>query len=128
MVGMVKEASIVPLAHEEFPRFSYAEAVDRFGTDRPDIRFGMELVNVADIVGKSSFRVFTENVAAGKPVKAISIPGCGSYSRKQLGELDTLAKEQGAKGVGLAGDPPGDGTDSWSDCQVLHRRSAYKAN
>ncbi|MDX1412904.1 MAG: aspartate--tRNA ligase [Candidatus Promineifilaceae bacterium] len=99
MIGMVKHASLVPLAYEEFPRLSYAEVVDRFGTDRPDIRFGMELVSIADIVGNSAFRVFAENVAAGKPVKAICVPGCGGYSRKQLGELEDLARENGAKGL-----------------------------
>jgi aspartyl-tRNA synthetase len=99
MIGMVKAASLVPLAHEVFPRLSYAEVIDRFGTDRPDIRFGMELTNIADIVANSAFRVFTENVAAGNPVKALCVPGCGNYSRKQLGELETLAKEQGAKGL-----------------------------
>ncbi len=99
MIGMVKAASLVPLAHEAFPRLSYAEVVDRYGTDRPDIRFGLELTNIADIVANSAFRVFAENVAAGNPVKAICVPGCGNYSRKQLGELEALAKEQGAKGL-----------------------------
>ena len=99
MVGMVKKASLVPLASEDFPRMSYAEVVDRYGTDRPDIRFGLELVSLADIVGSSAFRVFAENVAAGRPVKAICVPGCGDYSRKQLGELEDLAKDQGAKGL-----------------------------
>ncbi len=99
MIGMVKTASLVPLASESFPRLSYAEAVDRFGTDRPDIRFELELVNISDLVGNSAFRVFAENVAAGRPVKAICVPGCGDYSRKQITELEDLAKEQGAKGL-----------------------------
>jgi aspartyl-tRNA synthetase len=99
MIGMVEEASLVPLAGQPFPRMSYAEVMDRYGTDRPDIRFGMELTNIADIVGSSSFRVFAENAAAGKPIKAICVPGCGSYSRKQLTELEDLAKGQGAMGL-----------------------------
>ena len=99
MVGMVKEASLVPLASEEFPRLSYAEVIDRFGIDRPDIRFGMELTSIADLVGDSAFRVFAENVAAGKPVKAICVESCGSYSRKQLTELEDIAKDEGAKGL-----------------------------
>ena len=72
---------------------------DRYGTDRPDLRFGLELVSLADIVGNSAFRVFAENVAAGNPVKAICVPGCGSYSRKQLSELEDIAKGVGAKGL-----------------------------
>ena len=99
MVGMVKEASLVPLASEQFPRLSYAEVIDRFGIDRPDIRFGMELKSIADLVADSAFRVFAENVAAGKPVKAICVEGCGSYSRKQLSELEDIAKDEGAKGL-----------------------------
>ena len=99
MVGMVETVSLVPLASRRFPRLSYAEATERFGTDRPDLRYGLELVNIADIVGNSAFRVFAENVAAGKPVKAICAPGCGTYSRKQLDELEALARDQGAKAL-----------------------------
>ncbi len=99
MIGMVKTASLVPLAYEEFPRLSYADVVDRYGTDRPDLRFGLELKSIADIVADSSFRVFAENVAAGHPVKAICVPGCGSYSRKQLTEMEDLAKDAGGKGL-----------------------------
>jgi aspartyl-tRNA synthetase len=99
IIGMVKTASVVPLASEQFPRLSYAEALERFGTDRPDLRFGLELVSLADIVGDSAFRVFTENVAAGKPVKAICVPGCGDYSRKQLSELEEIATKAGGRGL-----------------------------
>ncbi len=99
MIGMVKTASLVPLAYEAFPRLSYADVVDRYGTDRPDLRFGLELKSLADIVANSAFRVFAENVANGLPVKAICIPGCGSYSRKQLTELEDLAKDAGGKGL-----------------------------
>jgi len=99
MVGMVKKASIVPLAYEKFPRMSFAEAVSRYGTDRPDVRFGLELTEISDLVADSAFRVFSANVAAGNPVKAICAPGCGAYSRKQMGELEDLAKRAGAKGL-----------------------------
>lgn len=99
MVGMVEHASLVPLATKEFPRLSYQEAMERYGSDKPDIRYGLELVDLSDIAGKSAFRVFTENVAAGHPVKAICAPGCGNYSRKQITELEDIAKGQGAKGL-----------------------------
>ncbi|MCP4425807.1 MAG: aspartate--tRNA ligase, partial [Chloroflexi bacterium] len=99
MIGMVKKASIVPLAYEQFPRMSFAEAVSRYGTDRPDVRFGLELVEISDLVADSAFRVFSANVAAGNPVKAICAPGCGGYSRKQMSELETLARDAGAKGL-----------------------------
>ncbi len=99
MLGMVKATSIVPLAYESFPRLSYSESMERFGTDRLDMRYGLELTDVSDIVGKSAFRVFAENVAAGLPAKAICIPGCGNYSRKQMSDLEEIAKEAGAKGL-----------------------------
>jgi aspartyl-tRNA synthetase len=50
MVGMVKHTSLVPLAYEKFPRLSYADVVNRYGTDRPDLRYGLELVSIGDIV------------------------------------------------------------------------------
>ncbi len=99
MIGMVEAVSLVPLARKPFPRMSYGDAMERYGTDRPDIRYGMELTSIADIVANSAFRVFAENVAEGKPVKAICVPGCGEYSRKQMGELEDLARDQGAKGL-----------------------------
>ena len=99
MVGMVQAVSLVPLVSTKFPRLSYAEATERFGTDRPDLRYGMELKDISDIVRDSAFRVFAENVAAGKPVKAICAPGCGAYSRKQLDELEEIARGQGAKAL-----------------------------
>ncbi|GAB4153637.1 MAG: aspartate--tRNA ligase [Candidatus Promineifilaceae bacterium] len=99
MVGMVQTASLVPLRSETFPRISYREAMERFGTDRPDLRYGMELTDIADLVAHSAFHVFAENVAAGKPVKAICVPGCGSYSRREMGELEEIARAAGAKGL-----------------------------
>ena len=106
ITGMVKATSEVPLAYEPFLRLSHAEALERFGTDRPDVRYGLELVDVSDIAGESAFRVFAENVAAGLPVKAINIPGCGDYSRKQMDELEEIAREAGAKGLAwMAIDP-----------------------
>ncbi len=99
MIGVVKSTSLVPLAYEEFPRLSYGDVVDRYGTDRPDLRFGLELVSLADIVADSAFRVFAENVAAGRPVKGICVPGCGRYSRKQMSELEDIAKDAGGRGL-----------------------------
>jgi aspartyl-tRNA synthetase len=99
MVGMVRAASDVPLAYDVFPRLSHAQALARYGTDRPDLRFEMELVDLSDIAGSSGFRVFSDNVAAGRPVKAICAMGCAGYSRKQIDELEALAKGAGAKGM-----------------------------
>ena len=88
-----------PILAEPFPRLTYAEAMDRYGSDKPDIRFEMELVDIADVVREVDFRVFSEPLAAGGAVRAIVAPGCGDYSRKQLDELIDLAKRHGARGL-----------------------------
>jgi aspartyl-tRNA synthetase len=88
-----------PLLHEPFPRFSYEEAIERFGSDKPDIRFGMELADLTDAVRDVDFRVFSEPIRAGGRARGIVAPGCGGYSRKQLDELIDLAKRHGAGGL-----------------------------
>jgi aspartyl-tRNA synthetase len=88
-----------PILETPFPRLTYAEALQRFGSDKPDIRFGMELVDLTGTVSEVDFRVFSEPIAAGGGVFAIVAPGCGDYSRKQLDELIDLAKRHGAKGL-----------------------------
>jgi len=82
-----------------FPRLTYAEAMDRFGSDKPDIRFGMELTNVSDLVKDSGFKVFASTVEAGGQVKAINAKGCGHYSRKDVDDLGKFASRYGAKGL-----------------------------
>jgi aspartyl-tRNA synthetase len=99
MIGMVEECSECQILAKPFPRFSYAEAVARFGTDRPDIRFGMELTDVSDLVADSTFRIFSTVVASGGLVKGIRAPGCGDYSRSQIDELTGTVAEHGAKGL-----------------------------
>jgi aspartyl-tRNA synthetase len=108
VMAMVEKAAIAvsrevapdrPILHDPFPRFSYDEAMGRFGSDKPDIRFGMELVELSETVREVEFRVFAEPIAAGGAVYAITAPGCGDYSRKQLDELIDLAKRHGAKGL-----------------------------
>jgi aspartyl-tRNA synthetase len=80
-------------------RLTYDEAIDRYGSDKPDLRFGMELVNVGDLAADSSFSVFKNALNAGGQVKGIRIPGCADYSRRELDALIDLAKAKGAKGA-----------------------------
>ena len=82
-----------------FPRLTYHEAMERFGSDKPDLRLGMELVDVAEQVRESQFGVFTSALEAGGRVKAIRVPGCGTYTRKHLDELSEVARTGGARGV-----------------------------
>ena len=81
-----------------WPRLSYAEVLQRFGTDRPDIRFGLELHDVTGVVRDTEFRVF----AQAPLVKGLNAKGCGSYSRKQIDELTETAQSLGAKGLAWA--------------------------
>ncbi len=82
-----------------FPKMSYAEAIARYGTDKPDLRFGMEIMDLTDAVRTSGFRLFSETIQAGGAVKCILAPGCASYSRKDLDELTGLVKAAGGKGL-----------------------------
>ncbi len=82
-----------------FPRLTYAESMARYGTDKPDLRFGMELVDLSDVVAESGFRLFASTVAEGGRVKGIRAPGCVGYGRRQLNELESLAREAGGGGL-----------------------------
>jgi aspartyl-tRNA synthetase len=89
----------LPILHKPFPRLSYQEVMERFGRDNPDIRFGLELVDISRLVADSQFKLFRETVASGGLVKGINARGLGHYSRKQLDDLSDFVKEFGAKGV-----------------------------
>lgn len=83
-----------------FPRMSYDEAMSRFGSDKPDTRFGLELVDVSEIVKDSGFKVFSSAVANGGQVKAINVKGSADkYSRKDIDALCEFAARYGAKGL-----------------------------
>ncbi len=89
-----------PIQETPFRRFTYDEAIERFGTDKPDLRFGLEIVDLAPALeGGSGFRVFDETLAAGGRVKAIVAPGMSGTSRSQLDELAEGVKGQGARGL-----------------------------
>ena len=82
-----------------FPRIPYQEAMDRFGTDHPDLRFGLELVDITDLAPGCGFGVFEKAVERGGHVRGINAKGLGHYSRKQIDELTEFVKRFGAKGL-----------------------------
>ncbi|WP_203361638.1 aspartate--tRNA ligase [Bacillus sp. REN10] len=85
---------------EAFPRMSYDEAMSRFGSDKPDTRFGMELIDVSEIVKDSGFKVFASTASSGGQVKMINVKGGGiDYSRKDIDHLTEFAAIYGAKGL-----------------------------
>ena len=83
------------LLYTPFRRLTFAEAMGKYGSDKPDLRFGMEIFDVTAATRNSSFAVF----AAAETVRGIVAPGCGGYTRKQTDELTELAKREGAKGL-----------------------------
>ncbi|HZK48291.1 MAG TPA: aspartate--tRNA ligase [Thermoleophilia bacterium] len=82
-----------------FPRLTYTESMLRFGSDKPDTRFGMEIVDVSDLVGDADFKVFADAVAGGGAVRGLRAEGAAGFSRKDVDELTKDAAVYGAKGV-----------------------------
>ena len=82
-----------------FLKLTYEEAVGRYGLDKPDLRFGLELVDMSDIAARSDFQVFKEAVSSGGTVKCINAKGCASFSRKDIEELTHLVTVYDAKGL-----------------------------
>ncbi len=82
-----------------FPRLTYHEAMRRFGSDKPDLRFGMEIQDVTDIVKKAEFRVFSSVAESGGCIRALNAKGCGEYTRKDIDKLEDIAKHLGGKGL-----------------------------
>ncbi len=82
-----------------FPRMTYHEAMERFGSDAPDLRFGLELTDISDIAGECELKVFSEVIAKGGLVKAICVPKGADLSRKDLDDLTDFARIYGAKGM-----------------------------
>lgn len=82
-----------------FKRLSWQEAMERFGSDKPDTRFDLELIDVADIVKESEFKVFTQVLEQGGRVKGINAKGCAHFSRKEIDELTKMVAIYGAKGL-----------------------------
>jgi aspartyl-tRNA synthetase len=82
-----------------FPRLTYAEAAERYGSDKPDLRYGMELADLSDVFAGTEFRAFGGVLADGGVIKGIAVPGAASLSRKELDDLVQEAKGRGAAGL-----------------------------
>jgi len=113
-VSMLGEVGIE--ANAPFPRLTWAEAIDRYGTDKPDLRYRLEIADVSEIFSGSGYGVFESVIAAGGAVRALTAPGCGRYSRKDIEGLEKLAKSQGAAGLGWA---------RWTDSEVSSPMSKH---
>jgi aspartyl-tRNA synthetase len=87
------------LLSSPWPKFSYKDIVEKYGTDKPDLRFGMQLIDVSDIFEKSDFRVFQSAIETGGVIKCIVAAGCAEYSRKEVDALTESARGLGARGL-----------------------------
>jgi aspartyl-tRNA synthetase len=96
-----------------FPRITYTEAMEKYGSDKPDLRYELAAVDITDLAAASGFQVFKNAAAAGKPVKALRAPGMaqrsGTALRKLMDDLETLARQNGAKGLAWLGMPESEG-------------------
>ena len=82
-----------------WPRLTYQECIDKYGTDKPDLRFDMQFVDLSEVVKDADFKVFTGTIKKGGQVKGICVKGCGDYPRAQLDKLTEFAKEHKAQGL-----------------------------
>ncbi|NMP11558.1 aspartate--tRNA ligase [Paenibacillus polymyxa] len=98
MVKLFKETVGVEL-ETPFQRITHAEAMDKYGSDKPDLRFGLELINVNDIVATSGVKVFASVIEKSGEVKVLNAKGCGMWSRKDIDDLGPFAARYGAKGL-----------------------------
>ena len=98
IAGIFKEAKGVDVSLP-VERLAYAEAIRRFGVDNPDLRFGMELVDLTDLVKNSGFKVFADVAAGGGIIKGLNAKGCARFSRKEIDELTQFVAVYGAKGL-----------------------------
>jgi aspartyl-tRNA synthetase len=98
MARLFKELKAIDLSLP-FPRMTYKEAMEKYGIDKPDLRFGLELVNVNDAVAGSSLRIFSETVKNGGFVSGFVVPGGSNMTRNQLDNLVDLSKSFGAQGL-----------------------------
>ena len=98
-IEIVEKLSAKEILSKPFPRLTYAEAMERFGTDKPDLRFGLELNDVSEVARSSEFRVFRGAVESGGAVRGIAISGLGDLTRREIDDLTAVASGGGAKGL-----------------------------
>ncbi len=99
MLGQLFRCTLNIHLPQQFLRLSYHEAIARYGSDKPDLRFGMEIEDISPLVKGCGYRIFTDTLAAGGKVLGINACGCGGYSRSQIDRLQRLAVAAGASGL-----------------------------
>jgi aspartyl-tRNA synthetase len=97
--SLVEDVTPTKRVVRPFPRLAYRDAMERYGTDKPDLRYGLEIRDLSDIAARTEFTVFRSTLDTGGTVRGICAPGCAGYSRRQLDELAEFVKACGAKGL-----------------------------
>src|SRR5205823_12954026 len=99
LIHLIAKTTKKRIKQQPFPRLKYADVMDRYGTDHPDLRFDLPLVEISDLASAGNFGVFQNALAANGIVKGIRVPRAGGYSRKEIEELTEFARMLGAKGL-----------------------------
>ena len=98
-IGMIEAVAPDKKLRKPFARLTHAEAMSRFASDKPDLRFGLEMTDISGLAAETSFRVFLSTVEAGGIIKGFVAPGLASYTSAQVRQLDEFARESGAAGL-----------------------------
>ncbi|MGH2493189.1 MAG: aspartate--tRNA ligase [Ktedonobacteraceae bacterium] len=106
LIFLIEKTTSKRIKQRPFPRLSYARVMERYGTDHPDLRFDLPLVEISGLAAAGTFGVFQGALAAGGMVKGMRVPGAGGYSRKEIEELTGFARMLGAKGLVSLGISP----------------------
>lgn len=99
LVFLIEKTTSKSIKQRPFPRLSYKDVMDRYGTDHPDLRFELPLVEITDLAAAGNFGVFQSVLATRGMIKGIRVPGAGGYSRKEVEELTAFARQLGAQGL-----------------------------
>lgn len=99
LIHLIEQTTTKRIKQLPFPHLSFKDAMDRYGTDHPDLRFDLPLVEITDLAAAGSFGVFHSALAAKGMIKGIRVPGAGGYSRKEVEELTAFARQLGAQGL-----------------------------
>src|SRR5579859_2681015 len=111
--SLTESLSSKRVLRKPWPRITWQEAMDRYGSDKPDLRYELDIVDVTDIVAQSPFQVFSGAVERGGVVRGLRAPGAASFTRRQIDELTELAKANGARGLAWAALGPGEPRSSF---------------
>jgi aspartyl-tRNA synthetase len=97
--GLIETVTPEKALIKPFPRLTYRQAMELYGSDKPDLRFGLTMTNVTDLAGETEFRIFRSTIDSGGIVKGFVAPGCGGYTGSDMNRLEQVAKESGAAGL-----------------------------